>query len=817
MRFHPSVLLLALSLILPCVSSSYAQDWQLVWSDEFDGTAVDTTKWSFQIGDGCPELCGWGNNELQYYRAENATVADGILTITAQEESFMGASYTSARLRTMGKGDFTYGRIEARARMPQGQGMWPAFWLLPTEQVYGGWAASGEIDVVEVLGHEPEKAIGTIHYGGPSPANVSSGNDYILEGTTFADDFHVFAVEWHPGIMRWYVDDTLYGTLTDWYSTEGEFPAPFDQDFHLLLNLAVGGNFPGNPDSTTVFPQTYDIDYVRVYETDNTPPTISISSPNDGAVFLPGGTVRISTASSDSDGTVFRTRFFQGDALIGEDESAPFELSLPGVAAGCYTLTAEAMDNLGGLATSEPVSIRLGSSCGQAPYLMQPAPIPGVIEAENYDIGGQDVAYNDSDAETNNGNDVGNDVGNVYRQSEGVDIAPTNDAGLGHHVSWLEAGEWLEYLVDVEQGGEYNIDFRVAAEAAGGLVHLEINDQDISGPIAIDATGGADVWATVRTSGVVLSPGERTIRVVIDAGGFSLNNITFVKQQVISTEPALFDGFEDGDASDWVGAVQVINDRSAVGDFAISTSWTGGGAGFYGGIFRNLSEDEQPIIPLDPWVNLFVYHESEGTTVERYRLEITVREDTDGNGWVNGQEDSRRLDVWFDAASFNDQWILVSAPVDSMLDLSTGTNGFLEGNVDEVFIGIAQVQGPNPSNIEVDFDHLILTSGGPFELTDTSIGEEVGLELPTAPSLGTVFPNPFQTAATVTYELPASSRIQLDLFDMLGRRVGKVVDAVQSQGRHVAVLDGAGLATGTYFISLRIDGRMEETRAVLKF
>ena len=194
--------------------------------------------------------------------------------------------------------------------------MWPAFWMLPSEQVYGGWAASGEIDVVEVIGNEPERALGTIHYGAPSPGNVFTVNDFVLDGASFAEDFHVFAVEWHPGIMRWFVDDSLYATVTDWYSTGGPFPAPFDQDFHLLLNLAVGGTLPGNPDATTVFPQEFVIDYVRVFQTDNTPPTVAITGPNDGAVFLPGSPITIRADATDTDGSVFRVRFFQGDALL---------------------------------------------------------------------------------------------------------------------------------------------------------------------------------------------------------------------------------------------------------------------------------------------------------------------------------------------------------------------------------------------------------------------------------------------------------------------------------------------------------------------
>ncbi|NIR36470.1 MAG: family 16 glycosylhydrolase, partial [Gammaproteobacteria bacterium] len=206
----------------------------------------------------------------------NATVADGFLTITAKEEAAGGYDYTSARMRSLGKGDWTFGRMEMRARMPIGQGLWPAFWMLPSDSVYGGWAASGEIDIVEYIGSQPNRILGTIHYGGPWPCNVYSTTSYFLPSGTFHDDFHVFAVEWELGEIRWYVDGMLYATRNSWYSTGGPFPAPFDVDFHLLLNLAVGGNLPGPPDATTVFPQEYVIDYVRVYQL---PPAVAITSP----------------------------------------------------------------------------------------------------------------------------------------------------------------------------------------------------------------------------------------------------------------------------------------------------------------------------------------------------------------------------------------------------------------------------------------------------------------------------------------------------------------------------------------------------------
>jgi beta-glucanase (GH16 family) len=244
----------------------------LVWSDEFDGTAVDTNNWEFMLGDGSAYgIPGWGNNELQFYTESNASVSNGALTITAREEAMGGLDYTSARLRTLNKGDWTYGRFEMRAKLPVGQGMWPAFWMLSSVPDYGGWAASGEIDIMESRGNNPEQISGTLHYGGEWPENVSSGSGTLLPAGT-AQDWHEYAIEWQFGEIRWYLDDQLYATQNNWYSTAGNFPAPFDVNFHLLLNLAVGGYFPGPPDGTTVFPQEYVIDYVRVYG-DLPPPT----------------------------------------------------------------------------------------------------------------------------------------------------------------------------------------------------------------------------------------------------------------------------------------------------------------------------------------------------------------------------------------------------------------------------------------------------------------------------------------------------------------------------------------------------------------
>ena len=244
-----------------------AQTWELVWSDEFDGNELDTSKWSPQIGDGCPDLCGWGNNELEWYTDSNHSVNGGFLTIEAREEQAGGKNYTSSRLRSINKGDWTYGRFEIRARLPSGKGLWPAIWMLPTDpSIYGVWAASGEIDIMELVGDKPAEVLGTIHFGGTWPDNQFTSNTFALDTGTFSDDFHVFAIEWEAGVIRWYVDDQLYASVNNWSTSGGVFPAPFDVDFHLLLNVAIGGNLPGNPDASTVFPQTMVVDYVRVYE-----------------------------------------------------------------------------------------------------------------------------------------------------------------------------------------------------------------------------------------------------------------------------------------------------------------------------------------------------------------------------------------------------------------------------------------------------------------------------------------------------------------------------------------------------------------------
>ena len=179
----------------------------LLWADEFNGTEVDESIWEFQLGTGSDQgLVGWGNNELQFYRKQNATVANGFLTITARKDYIGGYAYSSSRMRTKNNAEWTYGRIEMRAKLPSGQGLWPAFWMLPTNSPYGGWAASGEIDIMESRGSDPDNIIGTIHYGGSWPNNQYSGGSYRT-ATSASENFYTYAVEWAPTEFRWYIKD----------------------------------------------------------------------------------------------------------------------------------------------------------------------------------------------------------------------------------------------------------------------------------------------------------------------------------------------------------------------------------------------------------------------------------------------------------------------------------------------------------------------------------------------------------------------------------------------------------------------------------
>lgn len=239
--------------------------YTLAWSDEFNSTSLDMNAWTAETGDGCPALCGFGNNELQYYTnpPNNLYFQDGKMIIEAKAETFGGKNYTSSRIKTAGKKFFKFGRIDIRAILPKGKGIWPAFWMLPESNVFGGWPRSGEIDLMENIGHEPSRVYGTIHYG-PGPGSIQISRNYNLPAGLFNDEFHVFSFEWEQDVMKWYVDGNLYSTVNK--ADLGAQNYPFNENFYFLINLAVGGNWPGSPDANTYFPQFLIVDYIRIYQ-----------------------------------------------------------------------------------------------------------------------------------------------------------------------------------------------------------------------------------------------------------------------------------------------------------------------------------------------------------------------------------------------------------------------------------------------------------------------------------------------------------------------------------------------------------------------
>jgi beta-glucanase (GH16 family) len=235
---------------------------ELVWSDEFSGTSLNTSVWNYETGGN-----GWGNNELENYTAgtNNAYLQNGSLVIEAKKEKLGNNNYTSARLTTSGKKSFTYGRVDIKAKVPVSKGIWPALWMLGQNINTVNWPACGEIDIMENIGEtKPSKNYGTAHWGLSASSHLSSGGSSALTTGLYSDSFHVYSINWTADKIQWLIDDVKYYEVTKQQITGGNFP--FDKPFFIILNVAVGGNWPGSPDATTTFPQKMYVDYIRVYQ-----------------------------------------------------------------------------------------------------------------------------------------------------------------------------------------------------------------------------------------------------------------------------------------------------------------------------------------------------------------------------------------------------------------------------------------------------------------------------------------------------------------------------------------------------------------------
>lgn len=288
------------------------EGYNLLWHDEFNGTTLNEENWTRELRDP-----GWTNNELQAYTDsdDNIFVKDGVVTLKAIQTTDENGkvSYTSGKLNSQNKRDFMYGKVVTRAKVPTGKGLWPAIWMMPQdESFYGQWPKCGEIDIMEVLCDQTELAYSTIHYGEPHGEQQGT---LKLEDSTFSEDFHEYSVEWEPGEIRFYIDNELVLTCNDWYSREGdtekEYPAPFNQPFFVQMNLAVGGDWPGNPDSTTDFDNAeFQVDYVRVYQkpeydTNVEKPEVVLREPDENGNYVNNGDFSVAEDLSDEEDWMF--------------------------------------------------------------------------------------------------------------------------------------------------------------------------------------------------------------------------------------------------------------------------------------------------------------------------------------------------------------------------------------------------------------------------------------------------------------------------------------------------------------------------------
>ncbi|MBS3807893.1 MAG: family 16 glycosylhydrolase [Bacteroidales bacterium] len=574
--------LIWLALFLGLGTGSRAQQL-LIWQDEFDGQGhVDSTRWNYEVGGH-----GWGNEELQFYthrRLKNARQENGRLIIEAHKESYQGSDYTSARLTTKNKGDWVYGRMEVRAKLPEGRGTWPAIWMLPTEWIYGdgGWPDNGEMDIMEHVGWKEGIIHGTIHTDAYNHMQGTQRGDSI-EVPDAMEAFHVYAIEWTASEIRWYVDDQLYFT----YENEGEGwqKWPFDHPFHMLLNIAIGGTWGGVKGvDNSIFPVRMEVDYVRVYQS---PDQIDefIEGPArvaprqrrvvfsskvhnaasyewevpDGAQVVGGaGEKEIAVNWGCRSGEIRCTIHAEGDVYHDtlEVEVGPPHISGPmfysasddpllfsveemsqttyqwSVPEGATVLSGEGTDSLevDWPERADSLSLQISNSCGNytihhkvwAPGRQYPYPDPKVTRILPDTIDPTHYDYGGEGVAYHDWNTV--NEGQGVRQDEGVDTQ-LGDQGHGS-IGWINDGEWVEYTFRVEQETTVKVILRMAsAEQTNGSVDVLINGEKVVSSLQAGNTGGWDRFEGFESSPITLSPADSLLRLEFNGSNFNLGRI----------------------------------------------------------------------------------------------------------------------------------------------------------------------------------------------------------------------------------------------------------------------------------------------------
>jgi beta-glucanase (GH16 family) len=470
-----------------CQSIDNLDEWQPVWCDEFDVDGLPSSDhWAYDVGGD-----GWGNGELQYYTdsdLDNAFVQDGILNIQAIKEQYDDNSYTSARLVTKYRGDWEYGRIQVRAKLPEGRGLWPAVWMLPTNWSYGGWPYSGEIDIMEYVGYDPDVIHGTIHTGAYNHG-LGTQIGYSKTIPTAEEEFHVYEMIWEPASIKLYIDGiqfAVFGYNPDInIDIKNSDAWPFDDPFHLILNLAVGGDWGGAQGiDTSIFPQTFQVDYVRVFQKD-------YAGMDQEAPTEP---TRLVLQDRSHDSLRIKWDHSEDDILVSH-----YNIFVNNQLADTTTLNAIRLYDLEPNTTYE-VNIQAEdfdgnrSDFAQMTVTTEDVPLAlGIIQAEDYD------------------------------EASGINTEQSEDTDGTLNVGWIDDGDYMVYLLKVEEAGNYRINFRVASETEGGTIKLFTLNRFAKFTLTFDATGGWQDWTTVTSDVFALQEGVLTFKISIESGGFNLN------------------------------------------------------------------------------------------------------------------------------------------------------------------------------------------------------------------------------------------------------------------------------------------------------
>lgn len=469
------------------VASTQSSTLTLLWADEFDYIGLpDSTKWGYDVGGH-----GWGNDELQYYtdkRIENSHVENGVLTIEAIQETYETNDYTSARLVTRGKGDWTFGRYEVRAKLPYGNGTWAAIWMLPTDWAYGGWPESGEIDIMEHVGYD----MGNIHASTHSlDYNFQTGGNptSTLYTNNVETEFHTYAIEWYPDRIEAFVDDVLYFTSSN--NGTGWESWPFDKPFHVILNIAVGGNWGGAAGvDPNIWPQKMEVDYVRVYDLVLPADTEAPNAPTNlaGTSNTPSS-LDLSWDHATDNYSITEYEVYQDGILQGSTKYTGFNIGNLEPSTS-YNIGVKSVDLSGN--KSEFATIDLATS---DPIVTT---VAGMVQAEDFNA------------------------------QSGVQKEITSDIGGGDNVGWIDASDWMEYSIDALTTGSYTIDFRFASAS---ITPAEIQIQDGFGNVLVNTTltptGDWQVWETTTSAEFELNTGIQDIKVIATIGGFNLNWMEF--------------------------------------------------------------------------------------------------------------------------------------------------------------------------------------------------------------------------------------------------------------------------------------------------